>query len=154
MSKKILDIGCGRNKYPNSIGIDINPKFNPDIILDINYDKLPFKDNSIDKVVCIQSIEHFGNPLHIFKEVYRVLKKGGIFHIETINVAVWWIRLLFFIDWNKGWRHKIGTDRTPHLIHWTPDTLSMWFELNNFKKIKKKKANHFFHYKIIIEGIK
>ena len=103
-------------------------------------------------VVSRYSLEHFGNPSHIFEEVYRVLKKGGIFRVETVNVSVFWIRFSC-LDWNKLWRHKIGTKRTGHLIHWTPDMLKMWFEINKFKP-RVIKGNHLFNYQIIIEGKK
>jgi SAM-dependent methyltransferase len=38
---------------------------------------LPFKDNTFDAVICIDSMNHFPDRLHVFKEWKRVLKKGG-----------------------------------------------------------------------------
>jgi len=148
---KILDIGCGDKKHPGSIGIDLNYK-EADIMLDLDKNNIPFQDKTFDLVISDDSLEHFGNPKHIFEEVYRVLKPGGIFRVETVNVGVWWVRYLP-IDWNWGWLHKIKTKRTGHLVHWTPSTLKMWFELNNFK-IVKNKSNYFFKYRIMMEGMK
>ena len=38
---------------------------------------LEFKNNAFDTVVCIQVLEHVFEPLKLFKESVRVLKKGG-----------------------------------------------------------------------------
>jgi len=149
---QIVDIGCGDKKFPGSIGVDKNYD-EADYKMDIDEENLPFEDNSIDLVVSNDSIEHMGNPKHVFKEVYRILKPGGKFRIETVNVSVWWIRLFIFLDWNVAWRHKIGTKRTGHMIHFTPDMLDMWFEMNGFKPLGRKN-NFLFRYKITQTGIK
>ena len=38
---------------------------------------LPFEAESFDAVLCIDSINHFRNRLHVFREWHRVLKTGG-----------------------------------------------------------------------------
>src|SRR5258708_3577504 len=40
--------------------------------------KLSFKDNSFDVVICTHVYEHVPNPNKLFKEIYRVLKPGGV----------------------------------------------------------------------------
>jgi len=52
----ILDIGCGHRKAPNSIGVDIRRTRGVDIIADVC--RLPFKDGSIDKIICSEVLEH------------------------------------------------------------------------------------------------
>ena len=140
MSKlKILDIGCGmpHQKTKGSIGIDKWKAYQPDIVLDLNNNDIPFPENTFDLVVSDDTIEHFENPSQIFREAYRVLKPGGIFQVETVAVSFIAFRL-FPMDFNKFWRHKIGTLRTGHLTHWTPDMLSMYFEMNKFELIQIK----------------
>jgi len=39
--------------------------------------KLPFLDNSFEGVFCSHLIEHLENPLHLMKEIRRILKKEG-----------------------------------------------------------------------------
>jgi ubiquinone/menaquinone biosynthesis C-methylase UbiE len=43
-------------------------------------DKIPFADNSFDKVFCINVIYFWEQPADHLKEIYRVLKPGGTFY--------------------------------------------------------------------------
>lgn len=45
----------------------------------IGYEPWPWEDNSVDEIHCAHFIEHFGgwDRVHIFNEMYRVLKPGG-----------------------------------------------------------------------------
>lgn len=38
--------------------------------------KLPFEDNTFHAVMCIDSMNHFADRLHVFREWYRVLRPG------------------------------------------------------------------------------
>ena len=50
-------------------------------VLKKNYRKLPFKNNFFDFVLCQGVIHHMDNDKKGFKEIHRVLKKGGKTHI-------------------------------------------------------------------------
>ena len=52
MSEKsaILDFGCGNRKRPGSIGIDVNPRTDADVVHDLNVFPYPFADSSFDEV--------------------------------------------------------------------------------------------------------
>ena len=80
----ILDIGCGQSKTPNSIGIDITKTKEVDVISDVQY--LPFKNSSVDKIVCYQLLEHVDDIILAMEEMHRVLKGGGILIIEVPHV--------------------------------------------------------------------
>lgn len=45
--------------------------------------KTPFPDNFFDIITCISVIEHGVNEVHYFKEMYRILKKGGLLITST-----------------------------------------------------------------------
>ncbi len=79
----ILDIGCARNKIPNSIGIDINPESKADIIHDLNLYPYPVEENSIDQVFAKHIIEHLNDPRKFVREIFRILKPGGTAFFET-----------------------------------------------------------------------
>tara|TARA_Y100000389_G_C17343842_1_gene454788 strand:+ start:204 stop:845 length:642 start_codon:yes stop_codon:yes gene_type:complete len=87
-NKKILDIGCGENKYKqyfckynNFIGIDVEKSGriikdkNPDIFYDGN--NIPFEDASIDIILCTEVLEHVEDFNLLKYEIFRVLKIKG-----------------------------------------------------------------------------
>jgi predicted SAM-dependent methyltransferase len=56
--KKILDVGCGSNKYEGAIGLDNNPRTAADVIHDLGQIPYPFKDNEFDLIVSRHAVEH------------------------------------------------------------------------------------------------
>ena len=51
-------------------------------------EKIPFDDNSFDIVYTKSFVEHFYHPEKIFKEIFRVLKPGGVFTMRTLGEHV------------------------------------------------------------------
>jgi len=47
---------------------------------------LPFKNSSVDKIVCYQLLEHVDDIILAMEEMHRVLKGGGILIIEVPHV--------------------------------------------------------------------
>jgi len=84
MNKIILDIGCGHRKAPNSIGVDIKRTRGVDIIADVC--RLPFKDESIDEIICSEVLEHVDDLVKAMEEIHRVLKPGGKVMIKVPHV--------------------------------------------------------------------
>ena len=99
----ILDIGCGGGatlfRMSESVvtghltGVDYSPvsvkasleknkenvesgKLN---VLEASVEKLPFSDNSFDKIITVESFYFWPNPVENLKEVLRVLKNEGTF---------------------------------------------------------------------------
>ena len=50
--------------------------------------RLPFKDERFDVVYCRYVLEHVANPLHVLREMHRVLKPEGKVFIEENNILV------------------------------------------------------------------
>lgn len=102
---KVLEVGCGNGYYLSLlnrvglkldlIGIDIDKMALTDAVKFIGDSrvkvvladaaKLPFKNNSFDKIVMSEVIEHVEKEKPALQEVYRVLKKGGVFALTTCN---------------------------------------------------------------------
>mgnify|MGYP001196584078 CR=1 FL=1 len=74
-----LEVGGGTGNFkgvcPNCISLDIVPNEWLDAVGDGT--RLPFRDNSLDNVVCIDLIPHFEDPLRFLQEAQRVLKPEG-----------------------------------------------------------------------------
>lgn len=87
-----LDIGCWDRKYtccmPNSIGVEQLKEYDG-VLTNPNYycnlDDLCFYSEYFSNVGMFDVAEHLENPMDVFKEVYRVLKKDGIFIIIDPN---------------------------------------------------------------------
>lgn len=47
---------------------------------------LPYADNSFDGILCSEGIEHIDNQMFLLRELYRILKPGGILIITTPNI--------------------------------------------------------------------
>jgi len=86
---KILQIGCGKNKNPNNIGLDINPISNADIIHDLNIFPYPFKDNEFDEILATSIIEHLDDIIAVMREIHRICKPGGVVKILVPFFASW-----------------------------------------------------------------
>lgn len=78
-----LDIGCGRNKHKNYIGIDIALESDADAICDLNHMPLPFKDCIFDSIILQDVIEHLDDIDKLLKEIYRIAKQESIIKIRT-----------------------------------------------------------------------
>jgi ubiquinone/menaquinone biosynthesis C-methylase UbiE len=90
----ILDAGCGSGRFIKLLspfvkevhGIDISGKalkiarsykIKNAIIRKGNVLKIPYRDNSFDKVICIDVIEHIKDDKKVLKELKRVVKPYG-----------------------------------------------------------------------------
>ena len=76
--KKILDLGCGKKKRSNAIGIDFNERTEADIIHDLNMFPYPLEDNTFDEIYIDNTLEHLDNIIAVMEEVHRICKKGGM----------------------------------------------------------------------------
>ena len=75
---KTLDFGCGRKKYPGSIGIDIAANSAADIKRDLNKFPYPFKKNIFDFIWCHHSLEHVENILKTSGICYKIINYGDV----------------------------------------------------------------------------
>jgi len=95
---KILDAGCGQNKYEGSIGMDYNPKTGADVIHDLGEFPYPFDDNEFDLVVSRHVIEHVPDVIGFIEELHRITKPGGRIKLVTPHYTN--------PDWNSDPTHR------------------------------------------------
>lgn len=105
-----LDIGAGRGEviglmqsaFPvNARGCDYHTelfegKRVPIDRIDLNQEDLPYADESFDVITCSEVVEHLENYRRVFREIYRVLKPGGLAIVTTPNVLNMKSRLRYF----------------------------------------------------------
>jgi SAM-dependent methyltransferase len=119
---KVLDLGCGEGRHViaayleqdvDAIGVDLNLadlqvaqlKYQPFIQLDnraksfslsaANAMCLPFADNSFDKIICSEVLEHIPDFEAVLQEVKRILKPGGLLCVSVPRAwperLCWWL---------------------------------------------------------------
>lgn len=92
-ARHIVDLGCGRGGFVSAcrqelkgtVGLDNHPAAAricrdqglPFLLADIH--ALPFASRSLDVVRAKEIIEHLTDPMSMLREVYRVLRPGGLF---------------------------------------------------------------------------
>lgn len=103
----VLDVGCGRGEYGEDsvairknlrilkgkvakiIGIDVDQSAQDNPFLDefclIEGDSWPIEEDSIDLIVCDNTLEHIDNPDRFFSEIRRVMRNGAYLCIRTPN---------------------------------------------------------------------
>lgn len=67
-----IDIGGGRNNKRGFKNLDIVPE--ADFYCNLEKDKFPFKDESVEEYYTQHTFEHIDNIINVFNEVWRTLK--------------------------------------------------------------------------------
>lgn len=100
--KLVLEAGCGsgamgdwveRNWGAGVVGVDLSlfslqrarKKYAPHFVQS-DLESLPFKEGTFDTVLLFDVLEHIVYPDAMFKEFFRVLKKGGVLVIVSPNL--------------------------------------------------------------------
>ena len=153
-----LNLGCGDNLLDGYINVDKYDKA-ADVQADIT--DLPFEDNSVDKVVAYQVIEHVPYNLNdkLFAEIFRVLKPGGTAILETPDIDVVAVKILqegitdqwrhnlvgeYYRPWDKDryddWEHHAGS------IHRNPFNFALierYASNAGFKSVTKREPDFY-----------
>lgn len=156
---KVLDVGCGAGDFCEAItfyrpdlelfGIDISEKAIAVAKKRVplakfkvsDAQKIPFANNSFDAVLCFDLIEHVEFPQKVLGEINRVLKSKGTFH-SHIPVEGNVYTLEGFLT-KMGWKGKEIYGGHPH--HFTQKEVKGMLKNENFKTIKSRFGDHFFH---------
>ena len=90
----ILDLGCGptcpARLFTRGIKIYLDPlmgsygrthgnEMPPGVKICAIAENIPFRDNSLDLVLCVNALDHMINPARVLNEIGRVLKADAIF---------------------------------------------------------------------------
>lgn len=79
-----INIGAGLKRFDDFVNIDSDILTNPDYIVNIETENLPFEDNTVEEVIAHHILEHLGEGyFHVLQEIYRVCK-----HTAIVNIVV------------------------------------------------------------------
>ena len=156
---RYLDIGCSggrlifdlKGRYNRAIGIDISSTilkhatkssqsmgFSRKVVFKkVNIENgLPYGNRTFNAVTAISVVEHLFDPIKIFNEIFRVLKRGGIMLVQVPNIA-WFphrLGLLFGkrprTSYDPGWEGG-------HLQYFTFSDLEKLLNRIGFRVIKR-----------------
>lgn len=81
MGKKVLNFGCGKSTYPDPGVVNLDVVSGPGINVVCTSNALPFENETFDLVIANHVLEHVPNWFESFKEMARVLKRGGTIEV-------------------------------------------------------------------------
>ncbi|MGH9773691.1 MAG: class I SAM-dependent methyltransferase [Candidatus Acidiferrales bacterium] len=115
---RILDVGCGPNKFPGSIGVDFRSNTAADVLCHLDRAGLPFRDNSFDEVRAVHVVEHVSDVIATMEEFHRVARPGGTIYLVTPHFTDysswcdpthhWHLNSYSFYYFYPGGRHDDG----------------------------------------------
>jgi SAM-dependent methyltransferase len=117
-----LEPGNEQSALCQQLGLDVTQAF---------FQALPIDDESLDAVVSFHVLEHVDSPSEFIRHVNRILRPGGLVHLEVPNLARW---------------GEDGLDsffQFPHLFNFTATTLRNYLTaIGGFRPIYSAERAH------------
>ncbi|OGS06550.1 MAG: hypothetical protein A3J70_15775 [Elusimicrobia bacterium RIFCSPHIGHO2_02_FULL_61_10] len=170
---RVLDVGCGAGNMLEHVdarrtGIDLSETMieraraklgNGVELKKMSADTLDFPDNTFDKVMCSEVIEHVIDPSAVLKEIARVLKPGGIAAVSIPNESLLqWTKSLLLacklkvLMRNDGHTNVEDVDNEWHLHHASLSLFRSW-EKGRLRTLRTIRSPSFFipfHYVFLL----
>lgn len=101
-----LNLGSGDSEFEGFTSVDLYDE-SADVKADLC--DLPFDDQSVDEIICLQTIEHiaYNKTEKMFEEMYRVLKPGKTAHIECPDLLIAAMNIVSTGDVEQKWIQHI-----------------------------------------------
>ncbi|MBR9825861.1 MAG: class I SAM-dependent methyltransferase [Alphaproteobacteria bacterium] len=160
---RVLDLGCGQGRHLHAlywdetpvevVGLDLSledvkvawdgffelPPPDPyserrsAVVTAGDAQRLPFPDNSFDRIICSEVLEHVPDPDQVLSEISRILKPGGLF---AASVPRYWPEAIC-------WRLSEGYQNTPggHVRIFRSEGLKSAVEAQGFKRFGRHWAH-------------
>ena len=153
----VLEVGSGAGQFIRSIkklrqdldcfGGDISEsaialaREVPDgVVYAVNGDSLPYADASMDAVLIFDVLEHVPDPASVLREIYRVLKPGGVFYAyvpcEGDVTSLWGFCRRF------GLRGDLTRRHAGHINYFSRATLKDLYRRVGFSQIQFRYSEH------------
>jgi predicted SAM-dependent methyltransferase len=120
-----LNMGCGFNRLDGYWNVDVEPKCNPDEVVDLETTPWPYEDNFFEAIHASNILEHLGQTpkqfTNVMKEMYRVSIHGAVWNIQVPHH-----------------RCDLYWDDYTHVRVLTPKTFKMFDQQFNLQTIERK----------------
>jgi len=135
----ILDIGCGNKCYESKIkqgkfvSIDALAELNPNYVIDLEYENLPFDSNSFDMILLLDFIEHLTKHRgsEIIKQCQQIARKYIL-----ISTPIFWTDNSVNINNHIAWKHNPYNE---HKSLWEISDFSEgWKRIEGLKNLQKQ----------------
>ncbi|MBF0158333.1 MAG: hypothetical protein HQL58_02305 [Magnetococcales bacterium] len=100
-----LNLGCGGKSFIDCINVDINPRWNPDIAVDMSdpellsrsfmtqrFGSFQFTRDSLTEIVAYDILEHVVHLVPLMTNCLNLLQEGGLFRISVpydLSLGAW-----------------------------------------------------------------
>jgi len=167
-SKQVLEVGCGRGFYLKTLisicpkakitGIEINQKYVDNAksnikgvrVMKADAHHLPFANNTFDRIIASEILEHVDDDKKVLSEMFRVLKKKGeaVITVPNANYPFSWDPLNWVLErlFNKHINSEnwyFGGIWADHQRLYTDKKLSKLIKDVGFKIVKKWSSTHY-----------
>lgn len=79
-----INLGSGIKRFEGFLNVDHDAHVNPDHVVNLNTQPLPFADNSVDEVIAHHIFEHVGDGFfNLLQELYRVCAHEAVIHVQV-----------------------------------------------------------------------
>jgi SAM-dependent methyltransferase len=104
--------------------------------------KFKFSDNTYDRAICLEVLEHLFDPLYCVREIYRVLKPGGklVASVPNSGYFRWRLGMLFRLDLPFSGSDFANPWRADHIRFFDQKSFARLFEVAGFE-IETIKSN-------------
>lgn len=109
-------------------------------IFNLERERFPYEDQSIDIVIANQVLEHTKEIIWIFSEISRVLKCGGVFICGVPNLASLHNRVALLFGKQPPAIRVLG----PHVRGFCENSFLEFIEKDSYFKTKKVKGSNFY----------
>lgn len=158
-NKTVLDLGASKitisekAKAKKIITLDISDEKEMTIKCDLNEDKIPLEDNSVDLILAGELIEHIPNTLFFLSECKRILKKNGFLVLSTPNICCLKDRIRMLLGALPGQCARFsrkGEDKyETHVRDFNLEEITEALELSNLKLIEARTNGIISHSKLL-----
>ncbi len=87
---KRLDLGCGKKKQFGTVGVDMNPSSEADVIHDLNRFPYPFEDSEFDEILADNTMEHLENIPRVMEELHRITRADSLLKVTVPYFRARW----------------------------------------------------------------